>query len=95
VVQAYWGADVKSCPYQRGTPSADERITQGGVIVVCDVIIDGKLVGCVTWNGKELAVEKIDELREKIVQQLREQLGREPTESEIQTSLKSIDENMG
>lgn len=33
--------------------------------------------------------------REKVIKQLREELGREPTESEIQTSLKSIDEHMG
>jgi len=36
-----------------------------------------------------------ESLRDKVIKQLREELGREPTESEIQTSLKSIDENMG
>lgn len=49
----------------------------------------------VPLNQKSLTVVQIDALREKIIQQLREQLGREPTESEIQTSLKSIDEHMG
>jgi len=37
----------------------------------------------------------LSDLRVKVIKQLHEELGREPTESEIQTSLKSIDEHMG
>jgi len=44
----------------------------------------------------EIVIEKPPRvLRERVVEQLRDELGREPTESEIQTSLQSIDEGMG
>lgn len=49
----------------------------------------------VIFNNASDAKAFLSEIREKIIKQLREQLGREPTENEIQTSLKSIDENMG
>jgi len=47
------------------------------------------------WRKHVLGTAHNLGIRGKVIKQLREELGREPTESEIQTSLKSIDENMG
>jgi len=49
----------------------------------------------VIFDNGDAAKTFLSGIREKVIKQLYEELGREPTESEIQTSLKSIDESMG
>lgn len=57
VIQGYWNATVKSAePPKNG---ADERIRRGETITVCDIVIDGKLKGSVTWNGTILAIAEL------------------------------------
>jgi len=59
VIQGYWGAKVKSIEGHPGmTP--EKYLEKNPEIHVCDVIIDGKRVGTVSWNGKELGIRIID-----------------------------------
>lgn len=56
-IVAYWGA-VTSVEQQKGVASAEEQIAQGGVVVLCDIIIDGKVIGAVSTDGKTLKIEE-------------------------------------
>ena len=59
VIQGYWNAEVKTLEYPKDSDEkANQRIAEGKPIMVCDIIIDGKHVGSVNWNGKELFIEK-------------------------------------
>lgn len=39
-----------------------EDILKDGKITICDVVIDGRGVGSVTWNGKELIIEGMKDM---------------------------------
>jgi len=72
------------CEHCHKREATKQRVTG---LLVCDQ--------CDKELDDYIAREKSDSLRRKAIKALREELGREPTESEIQTSLLSIDENMG
>jgi len=59
VIQGYWDAVVKSLEYPPDAGAhADKRIAEQKPITVCDIIINDKIVGSVSWNGKELFIDE-------------------------------------
>ena len=59
-IQAYWGAKVSSVKYNKGQPlpSLEEEMSKTGRIILCDIIIDGKVIGAVSTDGKALKIEE-------------------------------------
>ena len=60
VIQGYWGAEVTSCKSRAGRSITPEKYLKNNPeIHICDIIIDGKIVGTVAWNGKKLSISDI------------------------------------
>lgn len=53
-IQAYWEAQVQSVGKFGISP--EELLKEGGKIKICDIAIDGKVVGGIMWDGKELSI---------------------------------------
>jgi len=59
VIQGYWNAEVKTLKYPKDSGDMiNQRIVEGKPITICDIVIDGRFIGSVCWNGKELFIEK-------------------------------------
>ena len=59
VIQGYWNAKVTSCSPRAGRSiTPEEYLKEKPEIHICDIIIDEKFVGTVSWNGKELFIFK-------------------------------------
>jgi len=54
-IQGYWGAKVKSVKQVEGL-DPEEHLKEHPHIHLCDIVIDGKVVGTVTWNGERLSI---------------------------------------
>ena len=55
MIQAYWGAEVNSIEAAKKiTP--EKYLEHAPEIHLCDIIIDGKCVGTISWDGKKLGI---------------------------------------
>jgi hypothetical protein len=54
-IQGYWSAEMKSA--EALTVNPDELLKKGRTVTICDIIIDGKLVGSVVWDGVRLQIK--------------------------------------
>lgn len=57
-IQAYWGAKVQTVSRGDEVPTAEEWMKEKGKIILCEVIIENKFIGSVSWDGTNLAIEK-------------------------------------
>jgi len=55
-IQGYWNAKMQSAQ-EPGNGTVEDRLKKGQYIIVCDIIIDGKLKGSVVWDGIALRIE--------------------------------------
>jgi len=51
----WWNAKVYS---HKTNLNPEETIEKRGRICICEILINGKVVGTVVWDGKELSVSK-------------------------------------
>lgn len=61
-IQEFWDAEVKTIERSSGL-DPENIIKERGQIILAMIVIDGKCVGSVTWNGKELGIEKSIKVR--------------------------------
>ena len=52
----WWNAKIHS--HKGAGLSPEKTIKELGEIDVCEILIDGKIVGSVKWDGKELTISK-------------------------------------
>lgn len=60
-MQAYWNVEVSSidsAAFHKKGITPDIFLETNPEIHICDIIIDGKVVGTVAWDGKELSINK-------------------------------------
>jgi len=69
-IQAYWNTETATL---KTNLKPEEQIEKKGKLTVCDIVIDGKVVGSVCWNGKHLFI------RRDIAETFGEQEGVPPT----------------
>ena len=63
-IQVYWGAEVhrfegaytRTLRQGKIPPTPEEYLKKNPEIHICDIVIDGKVVGTVAWNGKKLSI---------------------------------------
>jgi len=54
-IQGYWGVKIKSVEGVKEL-SPEEFLRKRSHIVVCDIVIDGKVRGQVIWDGRYLNI---------------------------------------
>lgn len=55
-IQAYWGAKIKIMESIREGLSPEKFLRKRSHIVVCAIVIDGKVRGNVIWDGRYLNI---------------------------------------
>ncbi|MGD0071656.1 MAG: hypothetical protein ABSB71_08885 [Candidatus Bathyarchaeia archaeon] len=55
IIYGYWNAGFKPTPPPN--ENIDEKLNRGENIRICDIKINGKLLGGVMWNGKTLWIK--------------------------------------
>lgn len=54
-LQLWWSTEIYK---HKGKFKPEETIKEIGSIAICDIIIDGEVVGTVRWDGKECTLSK-------------------------------------
>ena len=57
-IQNWWNAKIRTPP-SSAKLNPETIIKECGDIIICEVIIDGKIVGSVTWNGRRLGISEV------------------------------------
>jgi len=53
-IQSYWNAEIKTVKGEKWSP--EKVIEEKGYIVICSVVINGKFLGDVTFDGTKLGI---------------------------------------
>ena len=55
-IQNWWNAKTWTNKYVK--LDLDKTLKTYGRVTVCTILIDGEVVGCVAWDGKDLIISK-------------------------------------
>lgn len=55
-IQNWWNSKTWTNKYVK--LDLDKTLKTTGKITICTILIDGEVVGCVNWDGKDLTISK-------------------------------------